>query len=457
METYDMMGLGAKALAEGVPAHGVTVWVRRHKVASALLAEMGAGISPHPYLFVMGQDRTERMLLADLRAHGGDVAYGTSLVGLTQDDDGVRAELRRPDGTLDAVDAAWACGCDGAGSAVRHALGLGFAGGTYPRRFFVADVVADGPLGHGELGLCISEGGSLAVFPMLGAGHYRFIGAVPEAIAHRTDLGYEDVRAYAEAHAAMTVREALWFSTYNVHHRVADAFRRGRVFLAGDAGHIHSPVGGQGMNTGLLDAANLGWKLAAVIRGEADARILASYEAERMPFARQLVETTDRVFTFVSDASPLIGQVRAFLAPLAFAAATHLPLLRRELFGIVSQTRITYRDGPLAAGRVGLVAGGDRLPWVRWADGSSNYDALTALRPHFQVYGAVPAALEAFAAAHPAWPLVRLPDGPEVRRAGLEPGACYFVRPDGYLAYAAPTFDADAFRAHLATAWGIPS
>lgn len=454
LETYDMLGLGQKALTEGVKARGAAVWVRRHRVVDAVLAEMGHGLSPHPYLFIMGQDRTERLLLEDLRRHGGDVAYQTSVVSLRQDDACVTAEIRHPDGRSETVEARYACGCDGASSLVREALGLGFEGGTYPHRFFVADVVADGPLGEGELGLCATELGFLAFFPMPGDRHYRIVGIVPPAAADDPEPGLESVRENVERDSGMIIRDCAWFATYRVHHRVAAAFRRGRVFLLGDAGHIHSPVGGQGMNTGLMDAANLGWKLGAVMRGAADARVLDSYEPERLPFARRLVATTDEVFSFVVSTQSWISRLRTVLMPLGFGLATHLPFLRRELFGLISQTRIAYHDSPLSQGRAGSVRAGDRLPWVRWADGASNYDALRILRPHLQVYGEVPAEASAFAADHPGLPLVTLPGGEEVRAAGLAAGAVYMIRPDGYVAYATSSFETEAFMAYLQTAWG---
>lgn len=454
LETYDMLGLGARAMAEGLQVAGAAVWVGHHRVAHAVLGEMGAGISPHPYLFTMGQDRTERLLLDDLRAHGGEVAYATTLLSIEQDEDHVYAEIVREGAGREQVRARWAVGCDGGKSRVRHALGLRFEGGTYPQRFFVADVTARGPIGHGELGLCASPDGFLALFPLPGEGHYRVIGIVPPEIADAPDLNFEHVRDHVHRESAMTVTATGWFATYNVHHRVAEHFRAGRIFLAGDAGHVHSPVGGQGMNTGLMDATNLAWKLAAVAKGLADPKLLDTYEPERIPFARQLVHTTDGIFSLVAGPTGWLTRARGVVMPIFFALATHLPVLRRELFGLISQTRIHYPDSALSRGRAGMVSGGDRLPWVRYPDGTSNFDTLSLLRPHLQVYGDVPAAVRAFADAHPGLPLVALPGGPEVRRAGLEPGAAYFIRPDGHVAYAASTFSADDFLRYMQTAWG---
>jgi hypothetical protein len=222
----------------------------------------------------------------------------------------------------------------------------------------------------------------------------------------------------------------------------------------GDAAHIHSPVGGQGMNTGLMDATNLGWKLAAVLKGEADERLLASYEPERMAFARQLVATTDRVFTVATSPKTTTRVLRSMIAPLVISLLSRIPQMRRLLFTLISQIRVNYRHSPLSRGTAGHVRGGDRLPWVKWSDGGSNYDALRTLRPHLQVYGAVPPEVEAFAGQHPEFLLTRLPWTPAAARAGLQAGACYLLRPDGYVAYATPHFNEKEFLAFLQDAWG---
>src|SRR5262249_5324064 len=157
-----------------------------------------------------------------------------------------------------------------------------------------------------------------------------------------------DVSGKMTERMRIAVDRINWFSTYRVHHRVAEHFRRGRAFLAGDAAHVHSPVGGQGMNTGIGDAVNLAWKLAEVIQGRAPLELLGSYEPERIAFARQLVATTDRVFTFATRDGPIAREVRLHVVPLVLPALTSSRAVRRFLFRTVSQTRINYRHGPLS-------------------------------------------------------------------------------------------------------------
>ena len=201
---------------------------------------------------------------------------------------------------------------------MRGAIGAGFPGGTYRQVFYVADVEAAGPSVDGELHVDLDEADFLAVFPLAGEGRARLIGTVRDERAdHADDLTFEDVSAEAIEHMHVEVRRVNWFSTYHVHHRVTDHFRKGRAFLLGDAAHIHSPAGGQGMNTGIGDAINLAWKLAAVLNGRAPDALLDSYEAERIGFARRLVASTDRVFSLATADGRFAEFVRTRLAPLA--------------------------------------------------------------------------------------------------------------------------------------------
>jgi hypothetical protein len=247
------------------------------------------------------------------------------------------------------------------------------------------------------------------------------------------------------------VRRVNWFSTYRVHHRVADRFRKGRAFLVGDAAHIHSPVGGQGMNTGIGDAVNLAWKLAASLHGRADASLLDSYEPERIAFARRLVATTDQAFTGVTSAGAIARLVRLHIVPILFPLITRLPSLRRVMFRTVSQTAVNYRRSSLSEGRAGTVHGGDRLPWVK-ADVSGldedNFTPLTSLDWQVHVYGDAAPEIQA-ACDGRKLPLHAFPWRPEMGRTGLRRNAVYLVRPDGYVGLADPEGSATTITRYL--------
>ena len=248
--------------------------------------------------------------------------------------------------------------------AVREALEIGFPGGTYDHVFYVADVEAKGPAMNDELHVCLDTNDFLAVFPLKSDGHARLVGTVHEAQPRNEDLSWNDVSQRVIDWMLIEVERVNWFSTYHVHHRVADHFRKDRAFLLGDAAHVHSPVGGQGMNTGIGDAINLAWKLAAVLKGRADASLLDSYEPERIAFARRLVATTDRAFTGVTSSGAIARRVRMQVVPLMLPLLTRFRAVRRLMFRTVSQIAVNYRASRLSEGRAGAVHGGDRLPWV---------------------------------------------------------------------------------------------
>lgn len=439
LEFYDQLGLGGEALRRGHPATGLSLWSGGRRRAGVDLRGVGAGLTPHPGVLILTQDHNEALLLAQLGALGGGVQWRTALTALGQDAGGVTATLEtRPEGGGQArtVRAAYLAGCDGAGSAVRHGLGVPLTGGTSPQRFYVADVTASGPLSEGRVNVSLDDDQFLAFFPLPGANHWRVVGQVP--LGAGQEVAFGAVRPRIDASRVAHVTAAHWFSTYRVHHRVADRFQVGRVFLLGDAAHVHSPVGGQGMNTGLGDAANLAWKLAGVLRGAAPA-LLGSYGPERRPFAVSLVHTTDRVFSGVIRASPLARAVRTRAVPALLGVLTRPAAVRRWAFGRLSQLRVHYPDSPLSVGRAGRVRGGDRLPWVPLGEGS-NFDALRSLRWQLHVYGAPSPEVLAWCAAREV-PLHAFAFTAAARRVGLARDACYLVRPDGYVGLAAPRFD----------------
>jgi hypothetical protein len=301
--------------------------------------------------------------------------------------------------------------------------------------FYVADVEGDGPAFNGELNVDLDEADFLAVFPLAGDGRARLIGTVRDERADHPDtLRFEDVSDRAIRNLEVSVRRVNWFSTYRVHHRVTEQFRKGRAFLLGDAAHIHSPAGGQGMNTGIGDAINLAWKLAAVIGEQAPDRLLDSYEAERLPFARRLVATTDRAFSFATAAGPIADFLRTRIAPWLIPEIAGAGAAREFLFRTVGQLTLNYRGGPLSAGKAGHVHGGDRLPYVS-VGGSDNYASLAAIAWQVHVYGTPSAEVASWCAANGLTSHV-FDWCAEHLAAGLERDAIYLLRPDGYVALA---------------------
>ena len=449
LELYHQVGLADAVADAGVKVTSASLWAGGAWAASIPLGRLGAGLSPYPYALTYPQDAHERLLIERLGALGVTVERQTELVRFEQDAGGVRAVLKRPDGHEETCDAAYLAGCDGAHSTVRTTLAVGFPGGTYTGLFYVADVQATGPAADGQIHVDLEQADFLAVFPLQGQGRLRLVGPIqwdPER-EHR-DLTFDDVRGRALGNLKLSVEKVNWFSTYRVHHRVAMHFRAGRAFLLGDAAHVHSPVGGQGMNTGIGDAVNLAWKLAAVLHGDAGAALLDTYEPERIAFARRLVNTTDRIFTFVTKQGAIARVVRTRIAPLLLPLAFRVPAMRRFLFRTVSQIGVNYRGSPLSRGAAGAVHGGDRLPWVELGPGRDNFAPLASLTWQVHVYGDPRVGL-AEACAELSLPLHPFAWQHAMQRAGLRQGALYLVRPDGYVALADSRADPERLRAYF--------
>jgi hypothetical protein len=272
----------------------------------------------------------------------------------------------------------------------------------------------------------------VALFPLKEEGRVRLVGTVSDqALTQRKTLGWEDVNTQVLQWMPIQVAGVNWFSSYHVHHRVANHFRDGRAFLLGDAAHIHSPVGGQGMNTGIGDAVNIAWKLAGVLQRRADESILGSYEPERIAFARRLVETTDQAFTAVTSSKPVARFLRLDVVPVVLPWLFSFNPMLRLLYRTVSQTNVNYRGGPLSEGRAGSVHGGDRLPWVKLTE-KDNFAPLAALDWQVHVYGEATDELKRICSDR-ILPLQVFRWQTGMDRAGLRRNAVYLLRPDGYI------------------------
>ncbi len=268
------------------------------------------------------------------------------LTHFAQDDDGVSATLRHADGREESLRAGWLVGCDGAHSAVRHGLGVPFEGAAYPEEFILGDVGIDWPLDPSEAYGFPSESGFLAVISMPGESRYRVISMRSESRDEsRGDPTLEEFQELMDRLAPVkaTLRDPVWLAEFHLQRRMVPRLRNGRVFLAGDAAHIHSPAGGQGMNTGIQDAQNLAWKLALVVAGASRPDLLDSYQAERHPVAESVLRSTDRLFRGVIARGPLSAWARRHLAPLI----VNREWFQRRARRFITELGITYRDSPI--------------------------------------------------------------------------------------------------------------
>jgi len=450
LEFHRQLGFADEVVTKGIKVDRVAIREAGRLEGRVEFRRFGEGLSPFPFMLSFPQDEHEQVLIAHLERAGVSVERKAKLNGFTQDDDGVRASVESPAGT-ETIEASYLAGCDGARSTVREVLNIGFPGGTYSQRFFVADAQVKGDAMADGMNICMTGQDFCLVIPVRRPGAARLIGIVPDG-ADGGQARFADVEPSVRRNTGLVVEHVEWFSTYRVHHRVSDRFRGARAFLLGDAAHVHSPVGGQGMNTGIGDAVNLSWKLGAVVNGRAAAEILDTFEPERIAFARHLVNTTDRMFQLITDRGLLGKGWRTVVMGHAFPLAFKLPMVPRAAFKTVSQIEIEYRAGPLSAGAAGGVRAGDRLPWL--ADGvTDNFDPLRSLDWQAHVYGSAKSGLRAAAEAS-RLPLHEFAWTGGAREKGLARDALYLVRPDGYVGFADQDADPVALTGYLSR-WGI--
>ncbi len=460
LEIYSKLGIADRALELGAVGNGANMWAGGVLKARIPFEEMGKNLSPFPFVLMLGQDDNERIMGDHLRHWDMTVQWNTELIALEQHPAHVTATVKDPNGSTRTIDAAYVAGCDGARSAVREMNGIGFPGAPYEHSFFVADTEATGPMVPNELNVYLWRNGFHLYFPMRGANRWRVIGLLPDDLHAKSDLKFDDVipSLRREGGAALTFKSCLWFSTYRIHHRRTERFRDRRCFLLGDAAHVHSPMGGQGMNTGLQDAYNLAWKLALVVTHRADDALLDSYEPERLPVADRLLSTTDRAFRFIVSDSWVGGMFRTRILPNVAALAMTRERVRKSAFRTISQIGISYRESPLSRTMDGVAReaprAGDRFPWLRLTfqgggPGEDLFERLDDTRFNLLVVGQPAPPTESLGLggllqSH----VVRL-EGENVRAlaaVSITGPSYYLLRPDGHVGLAGTNADAGALR-----------
>jgi 2-polyprenyl-6-methoxyphenol hydroxylase-like FAD-dependent oxidoreductase len=513
LEAFADMGVVDEALDRGHRTHGASIYADGKRIIHVTLDDLE---TPYPFFLDLNQSDTESILEAHLGDLGGAVEWETEAVGLEPEDEGVRVRLVGPSGAEEEAAFRYVVACDGAHSFCRETLDLDFPGGIYPREFLLADVYVDWAHERDEWYAYLSEQGLFFAAPLKEEGRWRLItereaadearengSAVREAteVTERDEPMLEDLRAAVEATVPVDieVHDPVWMSYFRVHHRILDDLRAGRVFFCGDAAHLHTPLGGQGMNAGIQDAYNLAWKLALHLEGEAGETLLGSYNAERRPADAAVVENTDRLFRAVLWREPVPRALRDQAARLLTAFGP----LRERLQSRMAMLTVDYRESPIVGedragplqsqGPGDAVRGmrrwnafgagpepGDRAPDAYLADGDRLYDTLHGTDhvlllfaggdPEEDTYRRLARLADAVASdygdlvrsslvwpgdAPPAElsdevPVLFDPDGDAHHRYGARADCLYLVRPDGYVGFRAQPARAEGLQSHLA-------
>ncbi|HEX6839691.1 MAG TPA: FAD-dependent monooxygenase [Polyangia bacterium] len=449
LELMRPWGVADELVARGQKAFAAQFFVEKKPSAVVELGDIGVDDTPYPHLLFTSQAETERLCDAALARLGGRVEWGVELSGAREDGEAVEAQLGSERARFD-----WVVGCDGAHSAVRHAAGLEFAGGAYEQDFVLADLKIAWSAPE-RVYFFLGRGKNAVVLPLVD-GQQRIIGTFgappPERAGDEPSMAELEALMREVCPLAHTLGAPTWKARFRLHHRGVSRYRAGRLVVAGDAAHIHSPAGGQGMNTGIQDAINLGWKLALVARGEAPATLLDSYDEERRPVGQRLLQFTDRLFSVATSANPLVVWARNRLVPAFAPLILRTPARRKVAFRFISQLGIRYTGGSLVGDC------GERAPDAIVANGNHLVDEFKHPVHHLVVFGDgayfLRAAIARFA---PHLDGVVVDDATARKRYRVAGAGWVLVRPDQYIAARAQSYDDRALESYFGARIGISS
>jgi len=464
VEILDQMGIADKAIQQGKITRAIGAFFNGKKAFRVTVNDMGAGLTKFPYLLMLEQSHTENILVEFLSDRGHHVERRTELISINQTKGQVTSVLKLPDGKEETVKTKYVIGADGAHSIVRSQLKIPFGGKTYQESLFVLDCKAEVDLPHDEMYLTFGDVALGGFFPLTN-GRWRILGNIPRELEGKEEITFEDIeRNFAQRiHMKVKLYDPQWIAAYHAHHRYAASFRKDRCFLIGDAAHIHSPVGAQGMNTGLQDAYNLAWKLTLVLKEKANDALLDSYTEERITIAKKLVRTTDQAFNIATSTNIFLKTFRMYVFPIVLKLMApvfqKIKFIRRFAFKTISEIGISYKTSSLSQNAsLGKFPDhaprpGDRLPFIIYNNEDNN-----AINVQDKVKGkffclflfSVNSSKELVSVIEPFKDLFSIETIPLTSRSnilykkfGIKNSGYYLIRPDRYIACRADKLDAE--------------
>ncbi|MCB0374794.1 MAG: FAD-dependent monooxygenase [Sinomicrobium sp.] len=454
LEIYGQAGLARHAIGNGKIITSFNLYTNGKRKAEVKIGEIGKGLSEFSYILAFEQSKNEEMLSDHIIRNGKTVHWEHEFLELTEHKSTIRALVRHKNEILH-VTAEYLIGCDGAKSPLRHQLNFSFKGGTYKHKFFVADTLMRWDLGYDKLIITPGEKNFCAFIPLKNNRTYRIIGTLPKRYFDNEDISFCDIEDAVAATIGVPVNfeSVNWFSVYKLHHRGVDHFSEGRVFLAGDSAHIHSPAGGQGMNTGLQDAYNLCWKLALVVKKQAKPSLLDTYNEERLPFARWLLRFTDRIFNLMTSGNRFIKLFRKYIALKIAGMGLASGSIRPFIFKTVSQTGYSYKGRHLSKNRSRqqlAFTAGDRLPYFPDDD---IYPLFTAAAFHLLYIGDSPLDAAMHRKIEKLFPFAVMTVEQQLtgkwEKLGVKSTLFMLVRPDNYIAFICDVLDEAEVNSYL--------
>ncbi len=456
LEIFDQMGIADKAISQGILANKINVVFNGSKPLSLFLKKMGSDQTRFPGLLMLEQSKTEQLLENFLLSYGHTVERKTELTGFSQYEEGCTNIVKSPDENSIVIKSKYIIAADGSHSFIRDHLKIPFSGKTYQLSLFVYDGKADFDLPKDEIYFSFTGKSSIGIFPLIG-GRWRVDGTIPHNLSSNREIKFSDIEPdfAARNHLKIKLHEPEWFSIFHSHQQYAGAFKYKRCFMIGDAAHVFSPVGAQGMNTGMQDAYNLAWKIAMVLKGHSNDSLLQSYQRERQPLARNLIKSTDYLFRIVTSDHKMDKKIRLQLAPfllkLFFPALEKKRIISRYLFNGISEIGINYRRSKLSAKispvmfRLHAPRAGDRLPYYLFnfkGNEVNLQDLVKGAFFHLFIFSRepVPPEFRDYVRHREKWlSMQHIPLNkdtlPLYKRLGIGKEGCYLVRPDMYIAY----------------------
>jgi len=458
LEIFEQMGIAQEAISEGIVAGKVNVIYNGKAIASTILNKLGENLSKFPFLLMLEQSRTEKLLLKFISEQGYLVERGILFKSFIQDSEGVSSVLISPNGSESTIRSKYIIAADGTSSTIRDFLNIPFTGKTYSNPIFILDCKAETELSPNEISFVFSRNSVSGFFP-LQSSRWRIDGNIPEELVKLGNITFSHIEEnfHSQTGIIFTFQDHEWFSVAHSHQKYAGSVRLQNCFLIGDAAHVNSPVGAQGMNTGLQDAFNLAWKLAFVIKHKAKVELLDTYSSERSGISKGFAQYADIVFRMVTSNNALVKFFR--LQVLKVTLKVLFPFMekrsiRQQFFKSISQIGIHYRKSSLSlsSAKADFLKDsprpGDRLPWFECHINKLKTNTFKILDPiRFNLLVFAPDITDEIKVIAENYQLAvmlipNLPDNQEFyRKMGIKNSSYYFVRPDMHIALRSSTLN----------------
>jgi 2-polyprenyl-6-methoxyphenol hydroxylase-like FAD-dependent oxidoreductase len=470
LEIFEKMGIAGEALREGIIADKINVVYNGKKITSTGIKDIGEGISRFPFLLMLEQSKTEKLLVNFIEEHGFSVERRIRFKCFTETEEGITSVVMLPDNTEQSIKSNFLIAADGVNSTLRNLLNIPFRGKTYPKPLFILDCKAETDLAPGQIYFAFSNSSIAGFFPLQGA-RWRIDSNFPEEIKKSETITFEDIEKNFHLWTKMevTFKGYEWFSVSHSQQRYAKRVRAGNCFLAGDAAHVNTPVGAQGMNTGIQDAFNLAWKLAFVIKQKAGPELLDTYSTERSGISKGFARYADIVFVMVTSKNIALNLCRSLLMKpilkFIFQWVAKRRTFREMFYKSISQTGLRYRESSLSSGASegdfsrDIPGPGERLPYLSYNEKGKKVniqDNVKGAGFHLIILNKQTSTDEMIKVAERYKDILSVENIPYTPgtenlydRLGIENSGCYLIRPDMYIAYRSNSANTEHFVNYL--------